>query len=158
MSKQIQLKNGEEKVYPNPFFPVGAIYMSVSSVNPSTYFGGTWERWGQGRVVVSLNEGDGDFNISEKTGGAKTHTLINNEVPRETGSFIMHAAASATNIHHCDGVFKENYTAPRYVSTLSSENAGATSIGTVGFDNGGGNGPHNNLQPYITCYMWRRTA
>jgi len=22
----------------------------------------------------------------------------------------------------------------------------------------GGDAPHNNLMPYITCYMWKRTA
>jgi hypothetical protein len=38
MAKQIQLKNGAEKVYPNPFFPIGSIYMSVNSTNPSNYF------------------------------------------------------------------------------------------------------------------------
>lgn len=33
-------------------FPVGAIYMSVTNVNPSTYFGGTWVQVAQGRAII----------------------------------------------------------------------------------------------------------
>lgn len=130
MPKQIQLKNGSERVYPNPFFPVGSIYMSINSTNPSTYFGGVWERWGHGRAVVGLNEGDGDFNTPEKTGGSKTHTLSLGELPTTT-----------------------------YVDSQVSTLVSTSSSGNWWLNNrGGGNQPHNNLQPYISCYMWKRTA
>ena len=42
-------------------YPVGSIYMSVNNTNPGTLFGGTWVTWGAGRVPVSVNTSDGDF-------------------------------------------------------------------------------------------------
>lgn len=43
MSKGIIFKtHNNEKIYPCPYMPVGAIYKSTSNTNPSTYFGGTW--------------------------------------------------------------------------------------------------------------------
>lgn len=53
------------------FYPVGSIYQSTSSVNPTTFMGGTWERFGNGRVLVGVDENDADFNTSGKTGGGK---------------------------------------------------------------------------------------
>lgn len=54
-------------------FPIGAVFISVVSTNPSTLLGyGTWAAFGAGRVLVGLNAGDTDFDTAEKTGGAKT--------------------------------------------------------------------------------------
>ena len=58
-------------------YPVGSIYMSTSSTNPSTYFGGTWVAWGSGRVPVGINTSDSNFNTVEKTGGASTVAFDN---------------------------------------------------------------------------------
>ena len=58
----------------NKVYPVGAIYMSVSSTNPGTLFGGTWTAWGSGKVPVGINASDSDFDTVEETGGAKTHS------------------------------------------------------------------------------------
>lgn len=65
----------------NLVYPVGSIYMSISSTNPGTLFGGTWVAWGAGRVPVSVDANDTDFNAAEKTGGEKTHTLTILEMP-----------------------------------------------------------------------------
>jgi len=54
-------------------YPVGSIYMSVNSTNPSVMFGGTWESWGSGKVPVGVNTEETEFNTVEKTGGEKTH-------------------------------------------------------------------------------------
>ena len=51
-------------------YPIGAIYMSMSNVEPSLLFGGVWERWGQGRVPVSFDtDPDGTFTTLGRTGG-----------------------------------------------------------------------------------------
>ena len=53
------------------FYPVGAIFQSTNSSNPATFMGGTWERFGNGRVLVGVDENDAEFNTSNKIGGSK---------------------------------------------------------------------------------------
>lgn len=123
--------------------PVGSIYMSVSNVNPGTVFGGTWVAWGTGRVPVGVDTGQTEFNTVEKTGGAKTHTLTVGEMPSHnhtipTAYGIMVGSTGGTGRLAGTGIV-EDYAAKNLTST-------------------GGGGAHNNLQPYITCYMWKRTA
>jgi hypothetical protein len=125
-------------------YPVGSIYLSVRNVNPSSLFGGTWVAWGTGRVPVAVDTGQAEFNAPEKTGGAKTHTLATTEMPSHShplpanlvnalGEGSPAKAASGTSLN-----FAYNY---------------AFNTGSIG-----SGGAHNNLQPYITCYMWKRTA
>jgi len=72
MSKSIQLKNKDnEKMYPHPYYPVGSIYLSVNTTNPSKWFGGTWEQIAKGRTLVGVDTNDTDFNTVKKTGGSK---------------------------------------------------------------------------------------
>lgn len=59
----------------NLMYPVGSIYMSVSSTNPGTTFGvGTWEAWGSGRVPVGVDSNDTSFDTVEETGGNKSNS------------------------------------------------------------------------------------
>lgn len=55
--------------------PVGSVFLTVNNTNPSTYFGGTWERIAKGRALVGLDENDTDFDSAEETGGSKTVNL-----------------------------------------------------------------------------------
>lgn len=120
------------------FYPVGTIYESTASANPSTLMGGTWERFGNGRVLVGVDENDSDFNTPNKTGGEKKHTLTIAEMPSHTHTF------SGANPHN-------------FVKVESSSTNGLSASAKT-TDAVGGNQAHNNLQPYITVYMWRRTA
>lgn len=53
-------------------FPVGAIYTSVTGVNPATELGyGTWTAFGTGRVLVGVDTSDVDFDTVMETGGSK---------------------------------------------------------------------------------------
>lgn len=52
-------------------YPVGTIYTANNSTNPGTLFGGTWEEFGSGRVLVGRDGGDGDFFTAEQEGGEK---------------------------------------------------------------------------------------
>lgn len=121
-------------------YPVGSIYISVNNANPSTFFGGTWEAWGSGRVPVGVNASDSNFNAVEKTGGASTHTLTVAQMPTH-----MHSALFTEQ-----GVNTSNPS--RVVRSVSF------GTNTAPSEYVGGNQAHNNLQPYITCYMWKRTA
>lgn len=129
--------------YWKTIYPVGSIYMSTSSTNPGSIIGGTWILWGSGRVPVCVNASDGDFNTVEKTGGEKRHVLTTNEIPAHYhGVRVMSEGDS-------DPYWgKDNYVK----AGANSQEAGAYTE-TVG-----GGASHNNLQPYITCYMWKRTA
>ena len=131
---QINGTNVLEKVY-----PVGSIYINASvSTNPATLLGfGTWTAFGAGRVMVGLDSSDTDFDSAEETGGAKTHTLTVNEIPAHT--------------HTLD-------TSDQPAGTGSLEVAGGSPVGTKLTQSTGGGQAHNNLQPYIVVYMWKRTA
>ena len=124
-------------------YPVGSIYFSVDSANPSTKFGGTWVAWGAGRVPVGVDTTDTAFNTVEKKSGEKVHVLTQSELP-PTLNF------KTDNIGF--QVYGEGTNEGEEVATAFGSNTALTLINT-----GGGSG-HNNLQPYITCYMWKRTA
>lgn len=121
-------------------FPIGSVYISFANTNPTTLFGGTWERTMKGYTLVGVNENDPDFATANKTGGEKTHKLTISEIPSH--------AHTATRLGVGSGYL------------LNNGNAGA---GQVGIRDGdvtatGGSLEHNNLQPYQTVYIWKRTA
>lgn len=119
-------------------YPVGSIYMSVNSTSPNSLFGGTWERFANGRCLVGVNESDADFSSAQKTGGEKTHKLTTDEMPQHRHS-MQYSTTSGSQI------------------LLRNQSGNAASYSQYTGYVGGGEA-HNNLQPYITVYMWRRTA
>lgn len=149
-------------------YPVGAIYMSTTNVNPSTFITGTtWVAWGSGRVPVGIDTSDTDFNGVEKTGGEKTHTLTESEMPahKHTGT---EQEAQKFNIERGSTFETKRYTASFTSETMqaasnsvANPNGSLSGSGEVVVEHGitaGGGQPHSILQPYITCYMWKRTA
>lgn len=137
-------------------YPVGAIYMSVNSTNPGTLFGGTWVSWGSGRVPVGINASDSNFSTVEKTGGEKTHALTAAEMPSHTHSLKIKYCGMDTSVDgdsyglvHAAYVSGIGYGGRAMVTSSSNDTTTNSS---------GSNSSHNNLQPYITCYMWKRTA
>ena len=153
-------------------YPVGSIYMSVKNTNPSTYFGGTWVAWGTGRVPVGVNANDTNFATVEKTGGASTVTLTTAQIPSHTHAKGTLATASAGGHTHDlknqktswetsggNRVLIDATSGYSAVSNKTTTSAGSHSHTISGSTAATGSGSaHNNLQPYITCYMWKRTA
>ena len=129
-------------------YPVGSIYTTFDSANPSTLFGGTWAAL-KGRVLVGIDTAQTEFNAIKKAGGAKTHTLALDEMPRHDHWF--ETVFSANGQDPPQGSDKGPVFLYRYVA-----NATAT-FNNIVQPNGNSN-EHNNLQPYTTCYMWERTA
>ena len=123
-------------------FPIGYIYMSTSSTNPSVYFGGTWERIAKGKTLVGVDENDNDFNASSKTGGEKEHTLTVDEMPSHS---------------HNMGAVRQWVGASGNAYWLQDSNERYAKESQQTSDVGGGQ-PHNNMQPYFTCYIWEKTA
>lgn len=126
-------------------YPIGSIYLSISSTNPGTLIGGTWVSWGAGRVPVGVDTTDTDFNVVEKTGGEKKHTMTIAEMPSH----------SHDSLNYTDGYANPTLGQGSFRQLLSGALAG-TSYQAV--KNSGSSQPFNIQQQYITCYMWKRTA
>lgn len=140
------------------FYPVGCIFESTSSENPANIMGGRWERYGNGQVTVGLAEYDENFNSVGKTGGEKFHTLSKREIPNISGDITFHGSGAGigTVVATSSGVFSTHNSQNRYHTNASTE--GAWSAGSVRFDAGYRGERHNNLQPYVTVYRFRRIA
>ena len=124
-------------------YPIGSIYMNVNNTDPSLLFGGEWERIAKGRTLIGVDESDTDFSSSQKTGGEKSHTLTSNEIPVHGHTW----AADQLRVYFTTGTGNFLTFAP----------SGGTSVNNWTSNAGGGNA-HNNLQPYLTCYIWERVA
>ena len=127
-------------------YPVGSIYMNCSNAtNPGTLLGfGTWSSFGAGRVLIGIDSSDSDFDTAEETGGSKTHTLTEAQLPSHRHQVGSNDSGTGTG--------------------------GAAGNMELVRDAGTGNGPavnssftgsgqaHTIVQPYIVVYMWKRTA
>lgn len=143
MSKSIQLKNASnEKIYPHSYYPIGSIYLSVTDINPSKWFGGTWEQIAQGRTLIGVDTNDSDFNTVKKIGGEKKHKLTINEMPSHSHTKNSVGWTGSGGFWVGSGTY----------TTLDFDK----DTGLTGYT--GGNQAHNNLQPYFTCYIWCRIA
>ena len=120
-------------------YPVGSIIENANAgFNPNTVFSGTtWERI-KGKVLVGVDEDDDDFKTSGKTGGEKTHKLTIAEMP--------------SHQHSLTSVSEKSYLVPQ------GNYYGVRGQDVRNTDKTGGDGAHNNLQPYETVYIWKRTA
>jgi hypothetical protein len=155
-------------------YPVGAIYISVNDTNPQNIFGGTWEAFGVGKTLIGVDTNDTDFNTVQKTGGVKTnsytpagtinnHALTVNELPNVTGD------AWANFVCHQDGSTSSGVLSYEYGGKSGGLASGdRMPFGHIKINFGSGWG-HNHgwtgtaanistVQPYITVYMWKRTA
>lgn len=150
----------------NLIYPVGSIYMSVKNASPETFLGGTWVAWGSGRVPVGVDTSDTSFDTVEQTGGEKTHTLTESEMPehKHTGTGLEAIGKSFGTVSEGEvtgGTYTADFTLTN-TATLTSYSDGKYDLtSTVKVPHGiaiGGDKAHNNLQPYITCYMWKRVS
>lgn len=127
-------------------YPVGSIYISVNNTNPSLLFGGKWKSFGEGRTLLGVDTSDGDFNTSNKTGGEKTHKLTIEELPEHN--------------HRTSQTYTAESGQGEYMEVGVTQSARVTTAGNYWYSwtkGSGGNASHNNMPPYITCYMWVRT-
>lgn len=134
----------------NNQYPVGSIFISTSSANPSETFGGTWVQIAQGRTLIGVGS------IAENTVatyGTVTADEIN-PVVNDRGGEVKHTLTVAEMPAHTHGVgYGANTTSgtsaiPNFSSTLTSPNT--TSAGS--------SQSHNNMMPYLAVYIWERTA
>lgn len=121
-------------------YPVGSIYMSVNSTNPSNLFGGTWTQL-KDRFLL----GAGSTYTNGSTGGEASHTLTVNEMPSHSHPQYVTVSSGGSLSANCD------------YDSYSSGNA-RKSAQNVSTDPTGGGNSHNNMPPYLVVYMWKRTS
>lgn len=141
-------------------YPVGSIYMSVTNINPSTAFGGTWEQI-QGRFLLGVD----DNHSNGSTGGEEMHTLSSSEMPshNHTGSTDgagnhTHQVPWISSAWQRPATSGNNWCIPGSGGSLydTAENGWhAHSFTTTA---SGGNAAHNNMPPYLAVYIWKRVS
>ena len=161
----------------NTIYPVGSIYMSVNSTNPSVLFGGTWEQ-----IKDTFLLATGDTYANGSTGGEATHTLTVNEMPSHTHIQDSHNHTQNAHNHTQNPHSHTIGSLTRYVAngkavaavgdgygntqnyktgdtTATNKEATATNNPqTATNQNTGGGQAHNNMPPYLAVNIWKRTA
>lgn len=121
-------------------YPVGSIYMSINSVSPATFLGGTWAA-----VEDTFLLGASNTYAAGSTGGEVAHTLTVQEMPSHTHSWNGYRSMD----HDAGDAVRQAISAQRF-------NNDPTQSGTI--NNTGGGQAHNNMPPYLAVYIWKRTA
>jgi len=127
-------------------YPVDSIYISTDSANPGPRLGGTWVRFGQGRTLVSQGTSDRTFSTGE-TGGASTHTLTEAQMPSHAHMIVSGTGAGGAATWEWPAMWRDGC---HYAMGCDQPRRNT--------QNTGGGQAHNNLPPYITVFMWRRSA
>ena len=140
--KGVYLKKGNTRVSVVPYYRVGDLFLTTIATNPSNFLGGTWQLFGPGRCLVCVDTSQTEFNSVKKTGGEKTHKLTIDEMPRHQPQALLNTGDSNTTGSAINWQVVHN----------------GRFYGGDMFKSFGGDKSHNNLQPYITCYVWIRTA
>lgn len=122
--------------YWKTLYPIGAIFITVSSTSPASLFGGTWEQIKDNFLLAA-----GDSYLPGSKGGIAENTIdVNNLPPAIPLQFTRDAGGQYGGIN-ADVVF------------TNSKVGGYASVGT-----GQNASPLNNMPPYVTVYMWKRVS
>jgi microcystin-dependent protein len=143
-------------------YPVGSIYINATnSTNPGTLLGfGTWTAFGAGRVPVGFNASDPLFDTAEETGGSKDATVVSHTHTFSATTNTTGSHTHSMNFYSSGGgnVGAAGFTGAftNYTNMDAAGNHAHTVSGTTAST--GSSDTNANLQPYITVYMWKRTA
>ena len=132
-------------------YPVDSIYISTNSTSPASLYGGNWERYGTGRVLVSASDSDTDFTAG-KTGGKKTY-----DAAADTNLSVNIAFDSdALVLFNSRG---NDRTAASFRVGASMRTGHPINWNDQSIRNGQKvHGTMSAVQPYVAVYIWRRTA
>jgi hypothetical protein len=159
-----------------------------NAANPASLFGfGTWAAFGAGRVLVGFNSSNALFDAAEETGGSYDASLPSHTHTGTTGGQSAnhsHSGTTSTAGAHVHTMVFEHNQFDHGITGNVGDNGGLNPTRTSGsmstegahdhsFSTGGVSADHNhgfttnstgssatnaNIQPYITVYMWKRTA
>lgn len=115
----------------NSIYPVGSVYISLTSTNPGTYLKGTWEQFAQGRTLVGVGTGSDGANTQtfavNDTGGEYKHMLTKKELSFLDYGALLQQNGSVIGVH--------------------SHGPGESGSEKVSL-----------MQPYYSVYFWKRVA
>ena len=138
------------------FYPVGTIYETTSSDldtvdKVNAHFGGTWEFYGAGRVLVAKST-DTEFDTIGKTGGAKSVTLTSEQsgLPEHTHNVQPFNTGSGVG-------YTQKKTGSNSSSPLTADASVFLGVAIANTAQDASEA-HNNLQPYIVVYRYRRIS
>ena len=141
-------------------YPVGSVYIAFNDTNPSTLFGGTWERI-QEAFLWAVGSDGRDLG---GRGGEATHTLTTSELP-DHYHYVGRYGTTSNTYYEQDAVAGAEGSGNYLTIASSGRNEGWYKASTpdkqiyasnVIEDNLGQ--PHNNMPPYVQVSMWKRTA
>lgn len=152
-------------------YPVNSIYISTKSTSPASLYGGSWERYGTGRALISASDTDNDFKAGT-TGGSKTH---NHKYGIVVGSFYGHTLIAPNGSHPSvwSGLVSYDKDSGKPSDTFHEwtqlEDRGViASVSMVGqtaapyssnrYRYETDTKTESSLSPYVAVYVWRRTA
>lgn len=133
----------------NDIYPVGSIYMSVNSVNPSTLFGGTWE---QIKDTFLLSSGN-NYGLGD-TGGSATVTLTKDQMPVHTHIQNAHSHTIGSLVRYDISGKGVAAVGDGYGNSHNYKTGNTTATN----QNAGGGQAHNNMPPYLVVNVWKRIA
>ena len=136
-------------------YPVGSIYMSVRNTNPSQLFGGTWVQWGAGRVPVGMG---GKYNVAEGTGGMEQEQLNATQIPQHRHASKLEINPNSGNEGFMQAAAGVGFVGGEYTSLVVDYSGKAGNPFSISGGDYNPPNPVSKMQPYITCYMWKRTA
>ena len=131
-------------------YPVGMIVAFDTDIDPNELYGGTWKRI-KGAFIWGID----DSETAGVTGGEKTHTLTEAELPAIDGRI----ATAVVSNHGANGVTGHAYGTdfgPATETIGGAKGAAGTQYG-YGYKFGSGQA-HNNMPPFYGAYIWRKTA
>lgn len=133
-------------------YPVGSVYITYNDNNPGNFLGGTWVQFGQGRVLIGqgklTDKNKTTYTFAEgETGGEYKHKLTVNEMPSHKHTMSRKPAGSSWNM-----------VGTQWTNQVGGVDNSGNIDTSANVNSTGGGGSHNNIQPYITVYFWRRTS
>lgn len=154
VTNQLFFQTAETNFVLDNVYPIGSIYMNVNSTNPGTLFGGTWEQI-QGKFLLGMSSSY----PAGSQGGEASHTLTTEEMPshghnpaNQSGYYGF--ITNSKKVFEVGDMGVQSGSGRYYPYSTAAFDISRNSLtGTTG----GGNS-HNNMPPYLSIYIWKRTA
>ena len=180
--QQYVQQNSSGGVSISSVYPIGSIYMSVNSTDPSTLFGGSWERIQDTFLLAS-----GSTYGAGSTGGSANAIVVNHTHVAQEHTHTQAEHTHGTNLGdnigfatytHDSGVERmkvaTSSSSKRY--TYGSKSKGSSSVdnsglnwsnslsneqpringATIQINDAGVDGAGKNMPPYLSVYVWKR--